>query len=128
MLKFSRHFQNQISNQTAQPQNPLEHQKGSTFVYHTFLVRLTNVLRTGTDSPVPPSAPKKRKRVKLHHDDGVGGMLRYESETSDDYGDGAKQTLKLLADVNIKLAELQARIARNDQLIAELDSLIDEHL
>ena len=53
-------------------------------------------------------------------------MLRYESETTDDYGDGAKQTLKLLADVNIKLEELQARIARNDQLIAELDAMIGD--
>lgn len=55
-------------------------------------------------------------------------MLRYESETFDDYGDGVKQTLELLAEVNFKIGELQKRIASTDQLIAELDSLIQKNL
>ena len=65
----------------------------------------------------------------MHHDDGVGGMLRYESdETYDDFPDGVKKTLELLEEVNIKYLELESRIQKNEELINELDQIISESL
>ena len=65
----------------------------------------------------------------MHHDDGVGGMLRYESdETYDDFPDGVKKTLELLEEVNIKYLELESRIQKNEELINELDQIISETL
>ena len=65
----------------------------------------------------------------MHHDDGVGGMLRYESdETYDDFPDGVKKTLEFLEEVNIKYLELKSRIQKNEELINELDQIISESL
>ena len=83
------------------------------------------MLRSGHKTPILPRAPKKRKLIKLQHEDGVGGSLSYESDEAyfDSDSEKFRDTFQLLSTVTTKLDELKVKINQNDDLIDDLKHL-----
>ena len=80
------------------------------------------MLRSGHETPILPRAPKKRRLIKLQHEDGVGGSLKLESEETH-FDSDSEETFQLLSKVTTKLDELKVKISKNDDLISELEKL-----